>query len=156
MVRSYGTNPIYLKILAEIDRKYERLTTYLRFSKCPSTTNLIEGYNRHLADRIKSISGFKRYDTAALWLNSYVIWRRTCNLSVDSYHPDRKKRSQVRKLLSFNYQHSQNDSNCILQKLYKKRKEQSRSKKTIKKVDLFSTNEYLGGLTIVDYLTKDD
>jgi transposase-like protein len=80
MVRSYGTNPIYLKILAEIDRKYERLTTYLRFSKCPSTTNLIEGYNRHLADRIKSISGFKRYDTAALWLNSYVMWRRTTEL----------------------------------------------------------------------------
>lgn len=76
MLRSYSKNSVYLRILAEISQKTNILTTYLHCQACPATTNLIECYNKHLNGRLRTIDGFKSYDTASLWLNAYVMNRR--------------------------------------------------------------------------------
>jgi transposase-like protein len=76
MVRRYGGNPKYLAILADLDRKHEQLITYLIDRRCPRTTNLIEGYNSHLAQRLKAIKGFESYATAEMWLNAFTVLKR--------------------------------------------------------------------------------
>lgn len=80
MVREYSDNAVYQRILVDINQRYERLCKYFEYAKCPSTTNLIEGYNKHLSVRIKGLDGFKSYSTAEVWLNAYVMWRRTTPL----------------------------------------------------------------------------
>lgn len=76
MLTKYFEEKKYQAILRDIDLNTEVLTTYLRFKKCPNTTNLIECFNKHLAGRLKTIDGFKSYETAELWLNAYVMNRR--------------------------------------------------------------------------------
>ena len=77
LLTRYYQNKAYLKILLEIDKKSKYLTTHYQYLDCPSTTNLIEGFNKHLSARVRSLDGFKSYETACLWLNSYVMLRRT-------------------------------------------------------------------------------
>lgn len=77
MLRSYSDEKRYVSILSEIDLNLELLTTYQRYAKCPGTNNLIEGFNKHLAIRVRGLDGFKSYTSASLWLNSYVSWRRS-------------------------------------------------------------------------------
>jgi transposase-like protein len=76
LVRKYGDESKYLKILAELDRKHEQLVTYLVDKSCPRTSNLIECYNSHLDQRLRAIKGFESYRNAELWLNAYVVHRR--------------------------------------------------------------------------------
>jgi transposase-like protein len=66
MIQTYGIERKYRQILMNIDQNTEVLTTYLKFKNCPSTTNLIECYNKHLSGRLKTIDGFKSYETAEL------------------------------------------------------------------------------------------
>jgi len=75
LLLSYQQNK-YRSIFLDINNKINLLTTHLLCRKCPATTNLIEGYNKHLAGRLKTMDGFKSYETATLWLNAYVINRR--------------------------------------------------------------------------------
>jgi len=70
-------DPLKLNILTNIMSKRIELTNYLLIPNSPNTTNLIEGFNGHLKDRLKSIRGFKSFDSASLWLNAYVLRRRT-------------------------------------------------------------------------------
>lgn len=81
MLRSYSDDSRYLAILSEIELNLDLLTTYHEFIKCPETNNLIEGFNKHLAIRVRGLDGFKSYETASLWLNAYVSWRRTTPFS---------------------------------------------------------------------------
>lgn len=67
----------YLNIIKELHQRSEFITTYLRFNSCPSTTNLIEGYNKHLETRLRKIDGFKSEVNAKLWLNAYIYYKRT-------------------------------------------------------------------------------
>lgn len=77
LLTKYIDNRVYLEILVDIDRQTAKLITHLKYLKCPATTNLIEGFNKHLAMRLKGLDGFKSYQGAELWLNGYVFWRRT-------------------------------------------------------------------------------
>ena len=62
--------------LTDIMLKRKQLTNYHMFENCPRTTNLIEAFNGHLKDRLKSIRGFKSFHSAKYWLNAYVVRRR--------------------------------------------------------------------------------
>lgn len=77
MMWKYSKSSEYLAMLADIDRRFEQLTTHYHYTGGPKTTNLIEGFNKHLAVRLRSMDGFKSYGSAELWLNAYVMLRRT-------------------------------------------------------------------------------
>jgi len=64
-------------ILTDIMYKRKELTNYHMFEDCPNTSNLIEGFNGHLKDRLKALRGFKSFHSARRWLNAYVLRRRT-------------------------------------------------------------------------------
>lgn len=76
ILMNYQYNSKYMGIMVEIHHRRDQLTTYLQYSKCPSTSNLIELFNSHLEARLHSIKGFESYTTAELWLNGYVMNRR--------------------------------------------------------------------------------
>lgn len=64
-------------IIVDIYRKRMKLFAYMDLSECPKTTNLIELFNSHLNARISSIKGFKSLEGAKLFLNAYLLRRRT-------------------------------------------------------------------------------
>jgi hypothetical protein len=70
-------NRFLQEILKEIDRRREDLFSYLKIPNCPHSTNIIESYNSHLKGRLATIKGFQSFDSARLWLNAYLIRRRT-------------------------------------------------------------------------------
>jgi len=72
----FGGDTLQTNILTDIMNRRIELTNYHLFENCPNTTNLIEGFNGHLKDRLKSIRGFKSFQSASLWLNAYVLRRR--------------------------------------------------------------------------------
>jgi len=73
---AYG-NSMLQGILKDINRRKEDLFNYLHIKNAPSTTNLIESYNSHLQGRLKTIKGFQSFTSAKVWLNGYLIRRRT-------------------------------------------------------------------------------
>lgn len=68
-------------IVWEIYHRLDQLFAYLSIPTCPNNTNLIELYNSHLNARLKSIKGFASLETARIWLNAYLIRRRTKQLT---------------------------------------------------------------------------
>lgn len=76
LIIRYHKQQKYIKILTDLDRKHKLVTTYIVDHRCPRTTNLIEGYNSHLAQRLKSIHGFESYGSANLWLNAFTLYKR--------------------------------------------------------------------------------
>lgn len=77
LVKNYAEHGHLLPLLADLQNKESYLTTHIRHPRCPSTTNLIECYNKHLDVRLRKIDGFKTYQAAELWLNAYVWLKRT-------------------------------------------------------------------------------
>lgn len=75
----YSIGQLERDVLTDIMIKRVELTNYHMFENAPRTTNLIEGFNGHLKDRLKSIRGFKSFHSAKRWLNAYVLRRRTTN-----------------------------------------------------------------------------
>jgi len=73
----FGKDERVEDIMADIMRRKKELFAFNHIPKCPRTNNLIEAYNSHLNARLKSIKGFKSFQTANLWLNSWMIRRRT-------------------------------------------------------------------------------
>lgn len=69
MVRQY--------ILLDIFKRKTELFNYTNIPNCPKDTNLIELFNSHLEARLKSVKGFQSFESAARWLNAYVLRRRT-------------------------------------------------------------------------------
>lgn len=76
LLKEHSRNPVYRKILSDMDLKHEYLIRYLVDKKVPSTTNLIELFNSHLEARLKSMKGFESFYSAELWLNAYIMNRR--------------------------------------------------------------------------------
>lgn len=65
-----------LEWLNQIMIMREELTNYHNFVDVPNTTNMIEGFNGHLKDRLAGIRGFKSFNSAKYFLNAYVLNRR--------------------------------------------------------------------------------
>ncbi len=72
----YKEDSLCVKVMLDIDFRKDVLLGYLKFPNTPRTTNLIESYNSHMEARLKSIKGFKSFETADLWVNGYIIKRR--------------------------------------------------------------------------------
>jgi transposase-like protein len=68
-------------IVTTIQSRYNDLFNYLDIPDCPNNTNLIELYNSHLNGRLKAIKGFQSINSAKVWLNAYLIRRRTKQLT---------------------------------------------------------------------------
>lgn len=68
-------------IVTTIQVRYDDLFNYLKVKDCPNNTNIIELYNSHLNGRLKTIKGFQSLESAKLWLNAYIIRRRTKQLT---------------------------------------------------------------------------
>lgn len=68
-------------IVGEIRYRQEELFSYLLLPGCPNNTNLIELYNSHLNGRLKTIKGFQSFPSAAVWLNAWMVRRRTKRLT---------------------------------------------------------------------------
>lgn len=72
-----GSDARLQNIVAEIYARRAELFNYFKIKDCPSNTNLIELYNSHLQGRLKTIKGFQSFESARIWLNAYLIRRRT-------------------------------------------------------------------------------
>lgn len=76
LFKKYEPDPIAVSYILRI-QKYTRELTASSFVKhAPRTTNLMELYNSHLETRLKSIKGFKSFESAKRWLNAYILRRR--------------------------------------------------------------------------------
>ena len=76
------------------------LTGYVRAEKlfhngCPRTTNIIEGCNKQLNGRLKTIQGFQSFQTAERWLSAWILQRR-----ITPFTDCRKKFRQLNGLCS--------------------------------------------------------
>ncbi len=72
-----GHNRTLQNIVTTIKARYEDLFNYFKFKDCPRTNNIIESYNSHFQARLKSIRSFQSFESARMWLNAYIIRRRT-------------------------------------------------------------------------------
>lgn len=81
LLRKHFNSRKYVAILRDLMNKESLYTTYLKNSSCPSTTNLIECYNKHLNKRLRKIDGFGSSQSALMWLNAYVYYKRTSKLT---------------------------------------------------------------------------
>jgi transposase-like protein len=75
---TYGqTDPTVQNIILEIHSRQDEFFSYHKVPNCPNNTNLIELLNSHLNGRLETIKGFSSFKSAALWLNAYILRRRT-------------------------------------------------------------------------------
>lgn len=67
-----------LKVYQAFVKNQEFLFTHLEYPelKIPYTTNLLEGINGHLEDRLTAIRGFESRETAENYLNALILQRR--------------------------------------------------------------------------------
>ena len=72
----YKDDEVTRKVMLTIARRSGELMAYTNLPHVPRTSNLIECFNSHLQGRLKTIKGFKSFESADLWLNSYFIQRR--------------------------------------------------------------------------------
>lgn len=77
LIKHAQGQPLPEQIIAEIYARREDLFNYLKLKHCPNNINLMELYNSHLNGRLKTIKGFESLASAKLWLNAYLIRRRT-------------------------------------------------------------------------------
>lgn len=76
LYRDYKHDSVVLNVLTNIERYKPELLAYRNIPQAPLTTNLIEGMNGHLEQRLKSICSFQSVAYAKLWLNGYILKRR--------------------------------------------------------------------------------
>lgn len=72
-----NNDQLLLGIIQDVAKKFDRLFAYTTIEDCPKTNNLIECFNSHLNGRLKTVKGFQSFESAQLWLNAYLIRRRT-------------------------------------------------------------------------------
>lgn len=70
----YKDDDTCISILLDIEKRRNNLRG---FSRIPRTTNLIESFNSHFQAKFKPLKGFESFQHADLWLNGYVLKRRT-------------------------------------------------------------------------------
>ncbi len=76
LYRDYKHDVVALNVLTNIEKYKPELLAYRNIPQAPLTTNLIEGMNGHLEQRLKSICSFQSVTYAKLWLNGYILKRR--------------------------------------------------------------------------------
>ena len=65
-------------VIADLYNHYDELFAYEAFAEhVPHSNNLIEAFNSHLNARLASMKGFESLQSAALWLNAWMLRRRT-------------------------------------------------------------------------------
>lgn len=74
--KKYESDLIAISYMTRIQKYTQELTAASFVKHAPRTTNLMELYNSHLETRLKSIKGFKSFESAKIWLNAYIIKRR--------------------------------------------------------------------------------
>lgn len=75
--RDFHHDPVALSVLTNIERYRTELTGYRGVPGSPVTTNIIEGLNSHLEARLQAIRSFQSVSYAKLWMNGYVLKRRS-------------------------------------------------------------------------------
>ena len=76
LYRDYREDPVAISVLTNIERSKEQLLGYRGISQAPLTTNIIEGMNGHIEQRLKSICSFQSVTHAKLWFNGLMLKRR--------------------------------------------------------------------------------
>ncbi|MBI5413438.1 transposase [Candidatus Peregrinibacteria bacterium] len=76
LFKKYEHDLIAVSYLLRIQKYTQELTNASLVKHTPRTTNLMELYNSHLEARLKSIKGFKSFQSAQKWLNAYILRRR--------------------------------------------------------------------------------
>lgn len=76
MFRDYRNDIQVLSILTMIEKYKSELLAYRKIKNAPITTNLIEGMNAHLEQRLFKLQCFESFKHARLWINAYILKRR--------------------------------------------------------------------------------
>lgn len=71
------TDPTVQNIILEVYSRQDEFFSYHKIPNCPNNTNLIELYNSHINGRLETIKGFSSFQSASVWLNAWVLRRRT-------------------------------------------------------------------------------
>jgi len=74
ILNQYRYDNNIVPILLDIEKRKYDLMGYTRI---PRTTNLIESFNSHFQAKFKTLKGFESFQHADLWINGYIIKRRT-------------------------------------------------------------------------------
>lgn len=77
----YKDDIVCLSIITDIEKRKKEFLAFQGYKQSPTTNNLIECFNSHLEDRVKSIRSFQSFEHARLWLNGYVLKRRYTKFS---------------------------------------------------------------------------
>lgn len=77
LFRDFRQDPVCLSVLTNIQRYEGELTAYRGINSSPVTSNIIEGLNSHLEARLVKLRSFQTHQYAKLWMNGYVLKRRT-------------------------------------------------------------------------------
>lgn len=76
LYRDYKHDPIAVSVLTNIQKYRQELLSYRGIPQAPLTTNIIEGMNGHIEQRLVSICSFQSVAYAKLWFNGYILKRR--------------------------------------------------------------------------------
>lgn len=77
----YMNDPICTSILVNIAKRKQEFLAFTGIKNAPVTTNMIEGFNQQLEDRLKPLHHFNSFEHAKLWLNGFVLKRRMTKFS---------------------------------------------------------------------------
>lgn len=76
LYRDFKNDSLALKVLTNIENNKKELLSYRGIPGSPLTTNLIEGMNNQIEQRLTSICSFQSVAYARLWFNGYILKRR--------------------------------------------------------------------------------
>lgn len=76
LYRDYRSDPVAVSVLTNIQKYKQELLGYRGIAQAPLTTNVVEGMNGHIEQRLKSICSFQSVTHAKLWFNGYILKRR--------------------------------------------------------------------------------
>lgn len=72
----YMDDPVCRSIIVNLGKRKEEFLAFTGIKNAPVTTNMIEGFNQQLEDRLKPLHHFNSFEHAKLWLNGFVLKRR--------------------------------------------------------------------------------
>ncbi len=76
--KTYGMDPYCEALIQKMIKQKDFLFLYCKsFQEIPHTNNLIEVFNSHLEGRLKTIKGFRSFESAERFLNAWMIRKRT-------------------------------------------------------------------------------
>lgn len=66
---------LHASFLVEIAQMQDKLQGHLGFKKAPVTTNMIEGFNAQIEDKVINMDNFSNLEHARLWTNGFFLNR---------------------------------------------------------------------------------